>query len=41
MSDNQYDDEDPEFDQDAILDYMFDRDEDFDDETDGCGAYMG
>ena len=36
-----YDDDEPEFDADDMLDIMFDRDEDFDDETDGCGSFMG
>lgn len=41
MSNKHYHDEDPEYDQDEVLDYMFDRNEDFDDETDGCGSFMG
>ena len=39
---NDYDDDfENDFDQDAILDIMFDRDEDFNDDDDGCGAFMG
>ncbi len=41
MAKNYYDDDDCPYDEDDILDEMFDRDEDFDDDTDGCGAFMG
>ena len=40
MRHSDYDD-DPEYDEDEILDVMFNRDDEFDDETDGCGSFMG